>query len=146
MAMPPIPRLVWNVSASAPVGLYAVGGRGDIASGDLVIARVPARWRMLAAQRRYIPANVPLVKHVAAVSGDKVCAHGRQLVVNGYPVATRRLVDGAGRPMPWWEGCTVLRGRAVFLLMDAPGSFDGRYFGVTGAYDIVGRAIPLWTR
>ena len=40
-AFPPAPRLVWNASASAPIGLYAVtpGAEGD--PGDMVIARVP---------------------------------------------------------------------------------------------------------
>ena len=66
IALPPTPWLVWNASASAPIGLYAVSGRQDIASGDMVLVRVPDRWRRLAAKRRYIPINIPLVKRVAA--------------------------------------------------------------------------------
>jgi type IV secretory pathway protease TraF len=30
--------------------------------------------------------------------------------------------------------------------MDAPASFDGRYFGVTEGRDIVGKARLLWAR
>jgi type IV secretory pathway protease TraF len=33
----------------------------------------------------------------------------------------------------------------VFLLGDTAGSYDGRYFGVTGASEIVGRADLLLT-
>ena len=51
IALPPTPWLVWNASASAPIGLYAVSGRQDIASGDMVLVRVPDRWRRLAAER-----------------------------------------------------------------------------------------------
>ena len=90
IALPPTPWLVWNASASAPIGLYAVSGRQDIASGDMVLVRVPDRWRRLAAERRYIPINIPLVKRVAAAPGDRVCARGREIYVNGHPVAERR--------------------------------------------------------
>src|SRR3546814_4504188 len=68
---PPRPRFVWNASASAPVGIYAVGDAAPLARGDMVIARVPDEYRMLAARRHYLPANVPLVKRVAAASGDR---------------------------------------------------------------------------
>lgn len=144
---PPRPRLLWNTSASAPVGLYAVGDGAPLARGDMVIARVPDEFRMFAARRRYLPANVPLVKRVAAVPGDVVCAAGVRVMVNGRIVATRLDRDGAGRPMPWWSGCAELGAGAVFLLMtDSAASFDGRYFGVSDEDDIVGRARLLWRR
>lgn len=146
IAAPPVPRLVWNVSASAPRGLYLVGDGRSLVVGDMVIARLPERWRLLAAERRYLPANVPLVKRVAARAGDRVCASGRLVLVNGRRIAERRAVDGAGRAMPWWRGCVLLDDDALFLLMDDPASFDGRYFGPTIRGDIVGKARPLWRR
>ena len=147
MAFPPAPRLVWNASASAPIGLYAVTPSAPIDSGDMVIARVPDPWRMMAAQRHYIPANVPLVKRVAAVAGDEVCALGHEIFVNGKWVVERRIADAKGRPMKWWSGCVRLRGRQLFLLMsDSPASFDGRYFGVTKGGLVVGKARLLWAR
>jgi conjugative transfer signal peptidase TraF len=145
MAFPPTPRLVWNASASAPIGLYAVTPRVPLDAGDMVIARVPDRWRMMAAQRRYIPANVPLVKRVAAVAGDEVCALGQEVFVNGKWVVERRITDAGGRPIKWWSGCVRLRGRQLFLLMsDSPASFDGRYFGVTEGGLVVGKGQLLW--
>lgn len=143
---PPAPRLVWNTSASAPIGLYAVSPGGLAEPGDMVIARVPAPFRRLAATRRYLPMNIPLVKRVAAAAGDEVCAFGREIFVNGRWIAERRVADRAGRPMPIWSGCVRLRGRQLFLLMDAPASFDGRYFGVTEGVDVVGRAQLLWAK
>jgi type IV secretory pathway protease TraF len=83
---------------------------------------------------------VPLVKRVVAVAGDEVCAFGKEVFLNGRPIAGRRTVDGGGRPMPAWSGCVRLRGRQLFLLMDAPASFDGRYFGVTDGADVIGKA------
>lgn len=146
-AFPPTPRLVWNATASAPVGLYAVAPGAPVDPGDMVIERVPDPWRMIAAQRRYIPANVPLVKRVAAAAGDEVCALDRNIFINGKWVAERRVADAQGRPMGWWKGCVRLRGRQTFLLMpDSVASFDGRYFGVTDGGLVVGKARLLWAR
>lgn len=146
IAFPSRPFLVWNASASAPIGLYRVGGI-DLGTGDMVIAWPPAGARDLAARRHYLPANVPLVKRIAAEPGDTVCALGTQIFVNGRRVAERLVRDGAGQPMPWWTGCATLRRGALFLLMaDSPASFDGRYFGPTGRGDIVGKATLLWAR
>src|SRR3546814_10276108 len=90
----------------------------DVCSSDL-----------LAASRRYLPLNVPLVKRVAAYAGDEICALESQVFINGRWAAERREADATGRPMPSWTGCLVLRGRQLLLLMDNPSSFDGRYFG-----------------
>ena len=144
---PPAPRLVWNASASAPRGLYRVSPGARFAVGDMVIARTPMPWRALAARRHYLPANVPLVKRVAAVGGDRVCARARTITINGMAAATRRLRDAKRRPLPWWEGCRRLGEGEAFLLMTGEGnSFDGRYFGPTEAGDILGRAWLLWPR
>ncbi|HEU4961960.1 MAG TPA: S26 family signal peptidase [Sphingomonas sp.] len=146
ISFPPAPRLVWNASASAPIGLYAVSP-GEVARrGDMVIARLAEPWRALAARRRYLPANVPLVKRAIAVAGDEVCALGRHIFVDGRWLADRKSADARGRPMPMWRGCVRLRGRQLFLLMDHPDSFDGRYFGVTQGSDVVGKAVLLWRR
>lgn len=142
----PRPRLVWNVSESAPVGLYAIGDRDGVGAGDMVLAHVPDAWRAFAAGRHYIPVNVPLVKRVAAVAGDSVCAAGLRILVNGREAARRRTVDGMGRPMPLWNGCVTLRPGSFLLLMENPASFDGRYFGPSGSADLIGTARPLWVR
>lgn len=144
---PPAPRLVWNASASAPVGLYWVRPRARLARGAMVIARTPEPYRRLAAVRRYLPANVPLVKRVAGLPGDRVCARGAIVSINGKIAARRLRKDAAGRPMPLWEGCRTLGKEQLFLLMaEVPGSFDGRYFGPADRADVIGRARPLWTR
>ncbi|WP_150290003.1 S26 family signal peptidase [Sphingobium estronivorans] len=147
MAFPPAPRLVWNASTSAPIGLYEVTPGASVDPGDMVIARVPDPWRMLAARRHYIPANVPLVKRVAAAAGDEVCALGQEIFVNGRWLAERHATDAKGRSMPWWNGCVRLRGPQIFLLMSgSPASFDGRYFGVTEGVQVVGKARLLWAK
>lgn len=144
---PPRPRMLWNASPSAPVGLYAVEPGVPVNAGDMVIAQVPAGFRKLAAERHYIPANVPLVKRVAATAGNQVCALGSDLFLDGGWLADRRPTDAGGRPMPWWQGCVRLHRGQLFLLMTGKkASFDGRYFGVTGSADIIGKAQLLWPR
>lgn len=144
--LPPAPRLVWNASASAPIGLYLVAPGATPRRGDMVIAWAPERFRRLAAERHYLPLGVPLVKRVAAQSGQRVCAAGPDILIDGKRVATRRAVDGRGRAMPAWQGCYRLRGGELFLLNPDPASFDGRYFGVTERDDVIGTARLLWRR
>ncbi|MEZ5656298.1 MAG: S26 family signal peptidase [Sphingobium sp.] len=147
IAFPPAPRLVWNASASAPIELYWVSPGGAIVTGDMVIARVPERYRHMAAARRYLPMNVPLVKRVAAGPGDEICALGATIFLDGRPIVQRHDKDGKGRPMPRWQGCIRLRSGQYFLLMaDSPASFDGRYFGISNAPDIIGPAWLIWQR
>jgi conjugative transfer signal peptidase TraF len=147
IALPPVPRLVWNASASAPIGLYAVSPGAALQRGDMVIAWPPAEARQLAARRHYLPSNVPLVKRVAGIAGDRICAVDRVVTLNGRPVAIRRAADAESRDLPAWQGCIRLGPRMQFLLMtDTPNSFDGRYFGPTLAQDIIGKATPLWLR
>lgn len=143
---PPAVRLVWNASASAPIGLYAVSPGAAPKVGDIVIAWVPESARGLAASRRYIPMNVPLVKRVAAGPGATVCAVGETIFIDGRIAVVRHATDAQGRPMPWWRGCRGLRMSEYLLLMEAPGSFDGRYFGITDRRDILGTARLIWAR
>ncbi|WP_314715856.1 S26 family signal peptidase [Sphingobium yanoikuyae] len=143
--LPPRPRLVWNASASAPIGLYRVVPDAHLVRGDMVVAWAPYPARLLAARRHYLPFNVPLVKRVVGVPGDIVCARDAAILVNGQLVAQRQTRDGAGRPLPRWQGCEGLGPTRYLLLMEAvPDSFDGRYFGSTERADIIGRATLLW--
>lgn len=142
---PPRPVFVWNASASSPLGLYQVGPAEGARLGDMVIAWPPDAARELGARRHYLPRNVPLVKRVAAAAGDRVCAVGEAVYVNGRLETLRRAVDPSGRPMPWWTGCEEIAEGDLFLLTPGqPDAFDGRYFGITARRQIVGRARLIW--
>ncbi|HTM96742.1 MAG TPA: S26 family signal peptidase [Croceibacterium sp.] len=142
------PRLVWNATASSPVGLYWIAPARTVRPGEWVVAWAPRSARELGAVRRYLPRNVPLVKRVAAAAGNRVCASaGGVITIDGRTVARRRKSDDSGRPLPRWTGCELLRGADLFLLSpDQSRAFDGRYFGVTRAALVVGRARLLWAR
>jgi conjugative transfer signal peptidase TraF len=144
---PPRPLLLWNASPSSPIGLYYVGSAEGVRTGDMVVAWPPEAARRLGGERHYLPYNVPLVKRVAAVAGDRLCAVGDAVFVNGRFETRRRDSDPSGRPMPWWNGCEVVAPGDLFLLTPGVGqAFDGRYFGVTRRHQIVGRARLLWRR
>ncbi|WFP65641.1 MULTISPECIES: S26 family signal peptidase [unclassified Mesorhizobium] len=141
----PAPWLVWNASASAPIGLYRVV-TGAPSRGDLVLARAPEFIADVAAERGYLPRNVPLVKRVAALPREHVCAFNEAIIIGGEIAARRLATDTQNRPLPWWRGCRLLAGDEVFLLNgDAPRSFDSRYFGPVPIQNIIGRLVPLWT-
>jgi conjugative transfer signal peptidase TraF len=145
--LPGIPaKLIWNVSASAPRGLYWVQLGKHPKRGDMVIAWLPAGVRELAHARHYLPAGIPLVKRMAASTGDRVCASGRRILINGKIAAVRYKSDPAGRALPWWNGCRRLGSDEMFLLTTPARSFDGRYFGISSRRDLVGRAVPIWLR
>lgn len=142
---PVTPWLVYNASASVPLGYYSVSVLSTPAKvGDLVLVQTPDTVRDMADTRRYIPKTVPMIKHIAAISGDEVCAVGNTVTINGHEAAHRQSSDRLGRSLPWWSGCRWLKDNEVFLLnASVPDSFDGRYFGVTSATSIVGRVTPL---
>ena len=142
----PRPHILWNASASAPIGLWRVVPGAQVQRGDMVVVRLEQPWRGFAARRHYLPANVPLLKRIAAEPGDRVCAYQAWIFVKGRLAAIRRHADRAGRALPWWHGCRTLRDGAMLLLTDDPASFDGRYFGLTERRAVVGKAVPLWLR
>ncbi|WP_430293130.1 S26 family signal peptidase [Pseudomonas sp. B1-22] len=139
------PRVVYNASDSVPTGWYHITSAGSLAAGDLVLVQLPAHTATLAAQRGYLPAHVPLLKTVAAISPQHVCVQGDQVLVDGLIVARRLHRDRHGRALPAWQACRHLVGEELFLLSTSnPESFDSRYFGPVGTNAVIGRAQPLW--
>ena len=139
------PWLVWNASASVPIGLYAVDTIIDAHTGDLVVVRPPEPLARFLADRGYLPRGVPLLKHVTALAGQTVCRIGRSVTVGAIEMGDARERDGRGRSLPVWQGCRVIAKGDVFLMNpQSANSLDGRYFGPLPAASIVGRAIPLW--
>ena len=142
----PRPWFIWNASASAPLGLYRISEADSLTLGELVVVMPPPDVARFMAARHYLPAGVPLMKHVAALPGQRVCRSGAMVTVDGRPVAFARARDRAGRPLPIWRGCHHIRAGDLFLLNPAPDSLDGRYLGPLPASGLIGAAHPLLTR
>lgn len=139
-------RFIWNVSASAPIGLYSVQPATSLSVGDLVVVVPPEHLRDWLVGRGYLAPNVPLIKRIAALQGQTVCRNDLLISIDGTAVALAREHDRQERPLTVWSGCHTLVDEEVFLLnQNAPDSLDGRYFGPTHSKEITGRLMPLWT-
>jgi len=140
------PRLIWNASASVPIGLYVVRASHGPSLGDFVAVRLPEDLSSWVVERGYVSADALLLKPVTAVSGMTVCRHDLDITLDGTVVAEAASADQQSRPLPRWTGCVTLGSDEVFLLVaGVADSLDGRYFGPLSADTILGRAIPLWT-
>ena len=142
----PAPKLIWNASASVPIGLYRVRPAGDLHVTELVVVRPSPPLANSLDERGYLPKSVPLLKHILALPGQTVCRTGRTITIDATAMGEALDHDRRGRLLPVWQGCRVIAQGEVFLMnRQAEDSLDGRYFGPLPATTIVGEAAPLWT-
>ncbi|NTG25908.1 conjugative transfer signal peptidase TraF [Agrobacterium rhizogenes] len=139
-------KLVWNATASAPVGFYTVEPADRITVPELVAVMPPEPLAGFMVERGYVGRGVPLLKRVVGLPGQRVCRTGRAITVDGVDMGDALDRDRIGRALPVWQGCRVIADGQLFLMnWDVPDSLDGRYFGPIPASSVVGRALPLWT-
>ncbi|WP_273793896.1 conjugative transfer signal peptidase TraF [Brucella anthropi] len=139
-------KLLWNATASAPVGFYTIEPANRIEVPELVAVRPPEPLAGFMIERGYVGRGVPLLKRVVGLPGQRVCRTGRALTVDGVEMGDALDRDRIGRALPVWQGCRVIADGQLFLMnIDAPDSLDGRYFGPIPASAVIGRALPLWT-
>ena len=143
---PPPPKLIWNASASVPIGLYRVEPADTLKVADLVVVQPPGALEQFLADGGYLPRGVQLLKRIVGLPGQTVCRLGLAISVDGVPFGEARTDDRRGRRLPVWQGCVTLGDGQVFLLNSgSPDSLDGRYFGPLPVSSIIGSATPLWT-
>lgn len=136
---PPTPRLLYNKSKSAPIGWYVLTPDGEVTRDVKVAAFAPAEARKFAADRGYLPANIPLIKTVWAVGGEQICSTNGMITVPNRPDIHAQPQDSLGRRLPQTEGCFTLRADEVFLIStDVQTSWDSRYFGPVELNDVLG--------
>ncbi|WP_336810138.1 conjugative transfer signal peptidase TraF [Bosea sp. MMO-172] len=144
---PVLVKLVWNASASVPIGLYTLNTSRALALGDLVAVLPDRALAGFMVRRGYIGHGVPLLKHVAALPGQRVCRQDHSVTVDGLRLGDALESDRLGRPLPIWKGCRTLAVGEIFLMNAAVrDSFDGRYFGPVQARSVIGIATPLLTQ
>lgn len=139
-------RLVWNATASAPVGFYTIEPADQIEVPELVAIIPPEPLAGFMVGRGYVGRGVPLLKRVIGLPGQRVCRTGHTITVDGVEMGDALDRDRIGRALPVWQGCRVIADGQLFLMnIDVPDSLDGRYFGPVPASAAIGRALPLWT-
>ncbi|MER8942855.1 S26 family signal peptidase [Mesorhizobium sp. M0915] len=140
------PKLIWNASASTPIGLYRIRPTGRLAAGDLVAVDAPEPLASFLADNGYLPRGVPLMKRVAGLPGQEVCRNGLAITVDGIEIGKALEHDRREHPLPVWQGCQRIVSGKVFLMNgQVRDSLDGRYFGPIRTRSIIGRATPMWT-
>lgn len=144
--LPIAPKLIWNASASVPIGLYAVHAIDDLEVDALVAVKPPLPLARFLDRRGYLPLGAPLLKRVAALPGQQVCRTDRTIVIDGRIAGEAHWRDSDNRSLPIWQGCRLIAKDEVFLMNETvPDSLDGRYFGPVSARTLIGRAVPIIT-
>lgn len=139
-------KLIWNASASTPIGFYTIEPAGRLDVTDLVAVYAPEPVARFLADGGYLPRDTPLLKRVLGLPGQTVCRTGVLVTVDDVELGTALRRDRIGRPLPDWQGCRVIGDGELFLMnRDVPDSLDGRYFGPLPASSVIGRASPLYT-
>ena len=139
-------KLVWNASASTPIGLYSIAPADRFEVTNLVAVRAPEPLAAFMVERGYIGRSVPLMKRVAGVPGQQVCRRDHVITIDGVPIGDALERDHLGRSLPTWQGCHRIAEGELFLMnWSVRDSLDGRYFGPLPTSTVIGRATPLWT-
>lgn len=139
-------KLIWNATASAPIGFYTVEPADALDAPELVAVMPPEPLERFMVERGYVAPGVLLLKRVLGVAGQRVCRLRSTITVDGIEMGETLDRDRIGRDLPVWQGCRVIAPGEIFLMnWEVRDSLDGRYFGPIPASSVIGRALPLWT-
>ncbi|GGB12173.1 peptidase S26 [Brucella endophytica] len=144
--IPTPPKLIWNATASAPVGLYTIAPADRFEVPELVAVRLPAPLTDFMAKRGYVSRGTPMLKRILGLPGQQVCRIDHVITIDGIEMGDALERDRLGRPLPIWRGCrTIATGELFLMNPEVRDSLDGRYFGPLPASAVIGRATPLYT-
>src|SRR5690606_23572489 len=101
-------RLIWNATASAPVGFYTVEPADALEVPELVAVMPPEPLAAFMAERGYVARGVPLLKRVMGLPGQRVCRLRSTITVDGIEMGEALERDSLGRNLPVWQGCRVI--------------------------------------
>src|SRR5690606_33869211 len=101
-------KLIWNATASVPVGFYTVEPADALDVPELVAIMPPEELAAFIVGRGYVGRGVPLLKHVLGLPGQRVCRTGRTITVDGIEMGDALDRDRIGRKLPIWQGCRTI--------------------------------------
>jgi conjugative transfer signal peptidase TraF len=144
-----------NLTASMPLGLWKKSVANERGSYVAACILPDTQAAQMAVERGYIPRGqcpggyAPLLKHVAALSGDMVFLTDEAVYINGLalPNSRTQATDSQGRPLSSFPRGTyrVLPGQCWLFATTHPNSFDSRYFGPVEESSIVASLVPILT-
>ena len=124
----------FNVTPSVPLGIYKIYGikEGEtLKRGDLVIYEIPEELQKLTSLRN---TDIPSLKPVAAIYGDKIEIKNHKIYVNDEDYG-KILSNGS---LPKFDGS--LKEDEILTLSKVENTFDGRYYGGIKKNRIIGKA------
>ena len=136
-------HITYSATASMPRGFYLIVPIKKINRYDIVEFIPPLLGLTFLHNQRLVPQSGLLLKYVFAIPGDNVCVRNDAIWVNDRKIGkVYRMIEG--RLLPQTKICGKLEdGQYLLLSNKRPRSFDGRYFGIVAARNILGRAIPV---
>jgi conjugative transfer signal peptidase TraF len=135
-----------NLTPSEPVGIYrrVAGGAQPNA---LVLLRQP-HDSAAPILERYLPANIPLIKRIAAIPGEVVETSARGVRVNGilWPDSAPLTHDQEGRSLqPYPFGTYRVAAGQLWVMSNHPRGLDSRYFGPVTESSVISPLVPIVT-
>ena len=139
-------RIVLNLTASAPRGLYRITPLTGLTPGKLVLFSLSTDTLTTFRDRSWFHPELPLLKPVGALPGDRVCMSDTSVTINGKRRGDIARVDSNSVPLPHARGCFFVDdGYFLPLSTYSDHSFDGRYFGEVSQSLIIGEATQIFT-
>jgi conjugative transfer signal peptidase TraF len=135
-----------NITPSEPVGIYRRIG-GGVERGALVLLNQP-RDSAASILGRYLPANIPLIKRIAAIPDDLVEVNAKGVRVNGilWPDSAPLTHDQEGRSLrPYSFGISRVPSGQIWVMSNHPRGLDSRYFGPVAELSVISRLVPIAT-
>lgn len=135
-----------NLTPSEPVGIYRLVA-GGAERGALVWLQQPA-GPQASVLHRYAPANIPLIKRVAAIPGDTVELERSGVRIDGtlWPDSKPLRRDAerhALRAFPF--GIYNVTAGQLWVMSQHPRGIDSRYFGPVPVSSVISRLTPVIT-
>jgi conjugative transfer signal peptidase TraF len=133
-----------NLTPSEPVGTYRLVA-GGAARGTLVWLKQPTGPRG-AVLHRYAPANILLIKRVAAVAGDVVQVEASGIRIGGtlWPDSTPLDRDVEGRSLNAYPfGTYRVHAGQIWVLSQHARGIDSRYFGPVAIGSVISQLVPV---
>lgn len=138
-------HITFSSTKSMPRGLYLVIPAKKFSPQEIVEFTPPNNTLTFLKNKNWIPKSGRMIKYVFAVPNDKVCISGSSIWVNNNKIASVHKYYDKNKLLPQTKFCGKLNTDEYLLLSTQnKRSFDGRYFGITPAKKILGKAIPLF--
>lgn len=136
--------LIRNVTPSLPLGFYYQTSEISWKRGEVVSVKMPEELQKKLLTYSWFKKDLPFLKVVSALPGDRVCYTKSRIRINGR--VSRKIYRDEAKRMGIEErfGCVRLK-KDEFLALnkDYRHSIDSRYFGPFKKKDARGRVSPI---